>query len=61
MANNGTFPTPYINSVPETGDNKIMEYTTFPVTGIGARASAQPKDVTSGDMNLKHVEDLNGK
>ena len=60
MANNGTFPTPYIDSVPETGD-KIMEYTTFPVTGIGARASALPKEVSSGDMTLDHVEDLNGE
>ena len=60
MANSGTFPTPYINTVPEGGD-KIMETVPFPTTDIGSRPSGLPKSVTSSDMNLKHTEDLNGK
>lgn len=50
------FPKAYQNEVPKEGDSKIMEYTSFPTMGIGARKSGLPKDgVNSTGMNLDHV------
>ena len=51
----GTFPRPYVDSVPKEGNEPMMEYVDFDKLGIGARKSGMP----GGDMNqiksLEHV------
>ena len=50
-----SFPKPYTNDVPREGDSKLMEYTSFPTMGIGARKSGLPKDGVNGVKSLDHV------
>ena len=49
------FPRPYVNSVPKEGEASIMEYTSFPTMGIGARPSGMPKDASEGPKAIDHV------
>jgi hypothetical protein len=46
------FPKPYVNNVRK---DPMMEYTTFPNTGIGSRPSGMPKSVKKGNLGLDHV------
>lgn len=50
-----SFPKAYTNDVPREGDSKMMEYTSFPTMGIGARKSGLPKDGVNGAKSLDHV------
>jgi hypothetical protein len=49
------FPKPYKNEVPKEGSDGLMEYTSFPTMGIGARRSGLPKDNPNGIKSLDHV------
>lgn len=58
MADRGTFPRAYKNSVPtvDGGDSTPpMVYTTFPRMGIGARRSGMPDRASDPGMSLDHV------
>ena len=55
MATGGRIPKPYQNDVPEEGEERVMEYTTFKTMGIGARRSGLPKDASQGPKSLDHV------
>jgi hypothetical protein len=49
----GSFPKPYVNTVPREGSDGMMEYVPFDKMGIGARASGLP---TGGTNNVKSIE-----
>jgi hypothetical protein len=53
----GKFPGPYVNDVTPTdgGTDGMMEYTHFPVLGIGARKSGMPANASEGPNSLEHV------
>jgi hypothetical protein len=52
------FPRPYTDTVPKDPETvSVMEYTTFPVMGIGARKSGLPKNNVNDIKSLEHVGD----
>jgi hypothetical protein len=55
VADRGNFPRPYVNSVPNEGESKIMEYVDFDKLGYGGRKSAMPKSTPNGIKSLEHV------
>ena len=51
----GSFPKPYVNSVPREGSETIMEYVPFDKMGIGARSSGLPNGSVNDIKSLEHV------
>ena len=49
------FPRPYVNSVPEEGNESMMVYVPFKTMGIGARPSGLPKGGVNDIKSLTHT------
>ena len=57
----GTFPKPYIDSVPEAGKDGAIEHVPFDRLDIGARNSGVPGSVSTGPKSIEHVGGSVGK
>ncbi len=55
MADQGTMPGPYVNSVPKEGSDPMMNYVPFDHTDIGARPSTLSQVDQGGPKGLNHV------